>query len=54
MEYIGFTLLTASVVDPGRAVLAAVLAALAGGVIFLKRNSRNLRERLRKSHGQVT
>lgn len=51
MEYLGFALATASAADPGRAVLAAVLAALAGGVIFLKRNSRNLRERLRKSHG---
>lgn len=35
MEYLGFALATASAVDPGRAVLAAVLAALAGGVIFL-------------------
>ena len=51
MEYLGFALAPVSAVDPGRAVLAAVLAALAGGVIFLKRNSRNLRERLRKSHG---
>ena len=51
MEYIGFTLLTASVVDPGRAILAAAAAAVIGGIIFIKRNKRIIQERLNRNHG---
>lgn len=51
MEYIGFTLLTASAVDPRRAVLAAAAATVIGGIIFIKRNKRIIQERLNRNHG---
>ena len=50
MEYIGFTLLTASVVDPGRAILAAAAAAVIGGGIFIKRNRKVIKERVKREH----
>ena len=51
MEYIGWTLASAAVIDPERAVIAAGGAVAAGLVIFFVRNKRNIAERLKKHHG---
>ncbi|WP_346663311.1 hypothetical protein [uncultured Merdimonas sp.] len=51
MEHIGLALASVAMIDPGRALAAAAGALIVGGIIFLKRNSRNIQERLRKNHG---
>lgn len=41
----------AATVEPGRAILAAGAAAIAGLVMFIIRNRKKIAERLRTSHG---
>lgn len=50
MEYIGWALASAAVIDLERAIFAAAGALLVGLVIFLARNKRNIAERLKRNH----